>query len=144
MRTWTLLFAAAAWACTSGGVVVTPENEVPARIDVDLNRDFTMGVRDTVHVEDVNLMLYFSGVSGDSRCPLSLWCVWSGDATVHLQALSEIAEFEPQAITLHTSLEPHAVRFMNVTIRLVYLNPYPQTQAPIDPWSYEATIRVTR
>ena len=145
-RSWTamILLTATALACTGGGVVVTPDDDVPTRVDVDLGRDFAMGVRDTVHVEDVDVVLYFDRVGSDSRCPSDVQCPWSGDATVHLEVSTEDGETDPQQITLHTNLEPRSTSIMGVTIQLVYLNPYPRSTAPINPWSYEATILVTR
>jgi hypothetical protein len=132
-------------ACAGDGSVGVGDQDVGGQRQVELGREFTMTVGETVVVEDSNLVVFFERVEGDSRCPTGVTCVWEGNAAVRLQLSSTIAEFAPQARVLNTSLEPHAVDFLGVTVRLVDVAPYPSAAgAPIEPSSYVVKLVVTR
>ena len=85
--------------------------------------------------------LTFVRVASDSRCPTGATCVWEGDAEVEfrLQRRGRVA----QLMTLHTN-----PRFMQtasvdgVTVILEGLIPRPETDRPVAPDNYVATLRV--
>lgn len=88
------------------------------------------------------LTVKFDGVSGDSRCPTGVMCVWEGDAVVVIEASEP-----PRAasdLELHTSARfPHEGLYGRYRIELVSLVPQPREGEPVSAGSYRATVRVT-
>ena len=88
------------------------------------------------------LLITFTGVTGDSRCPIGAMCVWAGDAGSRLVIRPKSSE--ASACTLHTTLDPKFVSGDGVTVRLKQLNPYPRLGGSIDPADYVSTLEITR
>lgn len=63
--------------------------------------------------------LRYVAVTGDSRCPPDVQCVWAGDATVAFEWLPKGGRPEPFA--LHTGVEPRSHAIAGRTLRLVSL-----------------------
>ena len=82
----------------------------------------------------------FRGVTGDSRCPADVVCVWAGDAVVQVRVTDgAAAEYE-----LHTGDSTRAAATHRQTqIRLVELQPYPFSNRTIAPGDYRVTLTVT-
>lgn len=87
-----------------------------------------------------SLRITFSGVAGDSRCPVDVVCVWEGDAVARLE-LSQPPRY-PEMRELHTS-NPRAVTYGGFQVELVRLDPAPRSTQPIPANSYRLVIRVT-
>lgn len=87
---------------------------------------------------DIGLGLRFIAVADDSRCPTQVQCVWAGDALVLIE--SARAAGDARLDTLHTNLDPRAVVLGRVELRLVRLDPYPETPGPIPPGQYVVTL----
>ena len=125
-----LVFLACLTACS---------DELPtAPTPIDLQ--FTLAPGQTAPVEAASVGVRFDGVSGDSRCPADAFCVLGGDAIVHIAVLegTSVTPYELQT----GPLQP--VRYGDLTLELVRLDPYPFSARPIDPSEYRATLRVTR
>ena len=43
--------------------------------------EFTLSIGQTVNIADEDLKITFKEVSGDSRCPTGVVCVWAGEVT---------------------------------------------------------------
>jgi hypothetical protein len=86
--------------------------------------------------------IIFQSVSGDSRCPVDVTCVWEGDAAVTLTVIIEgDMAFRPE---LHTSARyPAEAEVGTARIRLVSLAPLPVSGGPPAPADYRATLLVT-
>ena len=131
-------------ACAHEDTLGTAD-DVDVERDVVLDQEFVVTVGDMVRIEGTHLLVFFDAVTEDSRCPTGVQCPWEGDAAVRLELSSDNAEFAPQPRTLHTALEPRAVEFLGVTIRLVEVAPYPNSAGPpIDPASYTVRLIATR
>ena len=104
-----------------------------------LGEEFTLAIDGEVVVRDIGLRIEFRDVTGDSRCPSTVTCVWEGDAAVIL-AWRFLTE-SPVVDTLHTTLDPKAVLRDGTEIRLVRLDPYPELD-PIDRGLYTAALTV--
>jgi hypothetical protein len=88
------------------------------------------------------LALTFDGVSGDSRCPIGVTCIWEGDAVVELTASAPPAA--GQVLELHTAGQfPREGTHGGFRIALVSLTPHPRENQPVRPSQYRATLRVT-
>lgn len=140
-----LLAALVAAACVEDGTVIVPDPEIRADRRAPVDSEFTMAVHEMVMIEGTNALVFFEGVTEDSRCPTGVQCPWEGNAAVRLELSSQIAEFAPQPRILNTTVEPHTTDFLGLTIRLVEVMPYPNAAGPpIDPASYTVRLIVTR
>lgn len=103
--------------------------------------EFVLTVGQTVWVDSL-LRLTVTGVPADSRCPTSVTCVWAGDGTVAIAYSLGMGAAYPD--TLHTTLQPHTVRFGGYAITLLDLMPYPESPGTIPPDAYAVRLRVGR
>jgi hypothetical protein len=123
-----ILVSAAAVACTA-----PPEPRL-AR----MNEPFRLAVGQSAVVGDVSVR--FVEVSGDSRCPRTVVCVWEGDGAVLVEVRP--ASGTVTADTLHTGLDPRALDLGEITLELVGLDPYPEAPGRIPADDYVATFVV--
>lgn len=94
-----------------------------------------------IDVEGGALEIVFEAVTSDSRCPKGETCVWEGDANVALVVSN--GERPATRLELHTSAKgPSAAGYLDWSIRLVALEPYPVTGRTIPPADYVATLLV--
>lgn len=148
------LLAAAGFAllvgCTANASPLGPEPEPSpsaASVRSPVNNPFRLRVGEValVDVPDGSaLLVAFSGVKADSRCPTEalVLCAWEGDAEAVIGVTRARRAWDWH--TLHTTLDPKAVVFGNVTVRLVELAPAKRTLDPIDPSSYVVTLVAER
>src|SRR5215217_5584912 len=85
-----------------------------------------------------DLSIGFVAVVGDSRCPINAGCIQAGDAIVRLALISNNTR---GARDLHAAVTT-PVRFEDLELRLVDLQPYPFAGRPTDPDDYRATVHV--
>lgn len=88
------------------------------------------------------IRIAFSGVSGESRCPRGVACVWSGDATVQVELMLRRGSWS--STELHTHLEPKQILHGGYTVALLDLEPYPVYGEHVRAEDYVAVFRVTR
>ena len=88
------------------------------------------------------LSVRFDEVSGDSRCPVGVQCVWEGDAVVVL-TVSEPAR-SGAALELHTAGRfPREGTYGRYRVQLVSLEPQPRADEPVRRDLYRATLLIT-
>ncbi len=105
-----------------------------------LNEQIVVPIGGTVRLPDARFSIRFDEVTGDSRCPADALCLLGGDAVVAVTITprpGSAVRYE-----LHTA-GPAAIRHSGFTVTLEQLSPYPFSGQPIDPATYEATLRVT-
>ncbi len=121
-------------ACNAG----TPTSQVPLIL---LGEDAIMAPGDTILVGDPAVLISFTNVVSDSRCPTSVTCIQAGSARVQLRASTSAGSrdvfVETQASQDTTSVDSYRVQLRGVT-------PVPATTTPIPAATYRATVRVTR
>jgi hypothetical protein len=69
-------------------------------------------------------------------------CGWAGNGEVVIEVVKK--NKKRVVATLNTLANPKEISYKSFNIRLVALNPYPNTKEPLDPNDYEATLIVTR
>lgn len=108
---------------------------------VPIDQPFTLAVGEAAAISNTSLAIEFTGVSGDSRCPVDALCIQGGDAVVHIRVSSgDTATYE-----LHTGDSTRATSIHRAfRISLVELQPYPFSSRTILPSEYRATLTVTR
>jgi hypothetical protein len=112
-------------------------------VRVQLGREFTVSVGQSVLVGDTGLRVAVRAVANDSRCPTDVQCVWEGDATVAIEVTSTSggsASFE-----LHTSGRfTREATHQAYRVALVRLDPSPHTGVTLTPSDYRVTFLVAR
>lgn len=127
------ILVAAAAGCAPAGTAP----EAPS-----LDEAFGLRVGASAHVAGTSLEVGFVGVSGDSRCPKDVQCVWEGDATVRIRLGG--GEDPEQIAELHTAQgrERTAVHG-EYGVRLQRLDPRPLSERPVEASEYCAILEVT-
>lgn len=121
--------------CGRGGAAT---RAVEPTIEVGTDAQFRLAPGQSAQVAGSDLSVRFDGVSGDSRCPIGVMCVWAGDAAVHLRLVR--GSGQPSAATLHVTTLPRAVTDGPATIELVMLDPVAHRDTPIKPSDYRVTL----
>jgi hypothetical protein len=111
-------------------------------IDAQTSQQIKLGMNKQKLVSKDKLTIKFVSVIEDSRCPVGVNCVWSGNAKVQIQmtnrkGISKIFE-------LNTHLEPQTVTFEGYEIKLAGLLPRPRANTQIDAKRYTATFILTK
>lgn len=140
-RIASLLIVSISLACAGSGAAVGSSNPVVTK-DVAIGQDFDLAPGQAAVVDGGALSVTFVKVTGDSRCPTGVQCVWAGDGTVSLTASTPSAGKDTD--TLHTTLTPKTVKAGPYEISLVDLKPYPKQGSKISPATYVATLHIIR
>jgi hypothetical protein len=108
----------------------------------ELGKPFPIKAAETITLDSGNLSVTFEKVTGDSRCPVNVTCIWEGDATVVLKVKKP--KGDASSVEVHTSgrFGPEA-SFENYRIKLQDLKPQPRAETPTDQKAYIATLVVT-
>jgi hypothetical protein len=102
---------------------------------------FTLGVGQSTLVGAGGLVVGFTEITADSRCPLSVICIWEGDAEAALWA--EVPTLPRTDFALHTYRDwPRVALYDGYSITLQLVEPYPIVPGPIDPDQYVVTLQV--
>ena len=110
----------------------------------------TLSVGESQVLGPSSTRLGFERVTGDSRCPTGVVCVWAGDASVRLWLLDQAAgrHDRSSADTVFVELRfpgPSAqAEALGFQIRAIGLDPHPRESVPISPSSYRLKLKVTK
>ena len=126
----------------------TPEpTPTPAtELTMNLNEPFALPAGMSVAVSGTDLVLTFSRVVEDSRCPTQVSCFWTGRAVVDVEV--KVGNAAAQTITFDTNPAPSelldTITVNGYTIHLQSLDPYPEhPDNPIPFEAYTATLVVS-
>jgi hypothetical protein len=100
---------------------------------------FTLRIGESALTTD-DLRIKFDTVRLDSRCPMDALCVRAGEAIIAL-TVSRRGEI-PVGRELDTTPAKSTTTFLNFTITLTSLQPYPRSDRRIQPGDYVATFVV--
>ena len=136
----------AAVACAGEPATVPDGDRAPLHVSASVvaavGETFRLAPGQIATVADGRLFVKFAGVAEDSRCPIDALCVWPGDAEAVLRTADPGGRWT--SVTLHTHLEPRAVRVDGFTIALSHIEPANRAEVRIPPADYVAVLRVTR
>ncbi len=54
-------------------------------IQADLDKEFTLSIGQVAVVKGADLQVRFLEVTGDSRCPADVTCIWQGEVTCNIE-----------------------------------------------------------
>lgn len=130
MRTLFIVALLAAGACSGSP---TQPDRVPS------GQPFDLRVGDSALTTD-DLRIRFDTVRSDSRCPMDALCVRAGEAVIAL-TIGRSGEV-PVGRELDTTPARSSTTFLNFTITLSSLQPYPRSDRQIQPGDYVGTFIV--
>ncbi len=120
-------------------------NAAGAMQAVRLNRPFSLRAGQQVTVKGERLRIKFVEVEEDSRCPANVTCVWAGNAAVRLEFST--SRRDRKSLTLNTANSSTLVgerQYHGYKVRLLGLNPYPQSDQKIGARDYVVTLVVSK
>jgi hypothetical protein len=112
----------------------------PTHPTAALNTEFTLAPGESRILDGALLIVRFTGVTGDSRCPADAFCIQGGSADVGITAVSDRAT---RTYALKTG-DMRPVQHDAFTISLLQVSPYPFSSRTIAPEEYRATFTVSR
>ena len=112
----------------------------PKYLPRDISEPFTLKFNQGVMITFDNILVRFSNVTSDSRCPSDVTCIWQGEITIQIDVKKENTDFE--SIPLGENDEVPI--FGKYLIQLLKVEPYPQSTHEIQPDEYVATLVITK
>lgn len=142
MRFTRTLFTSLAAALLAGCGSSTPSSSlpVPTTTDVSLDQTFTLAPGQSARIPSQGIEVRFDSVSGDSRCPEDVVCVWAGDAAINL-TLTKGAQ--SRAVAIHTTLDPKVITEGEILISLVKLAPNTNSTKSIPQGEYRVQLKAS-
>jgi hypothetical protein len=115
-------------------------NGSPTQPDrVPTGRPFELRVGESALTTD-DVRIRFETVRSDSRCPIDAICIREGEAVIAL-TIGRAGEV-PVGRELDTTPARSSTTFLNFTITLSSLQPYPRSDRPFQPGGYIGTFIV--
>ena len=111
-------------------------------VQAELAQTFTLAPGQVARIGREGPYLGFRRVTGDSRCPMDVACVWMGDGVVAVEVGLNTTSWVGGE--LHTDPQRPPVEVGDYRVRLTELQPYPRSSETIDASRYRATFTVTR
>jgi len=110
-------------------------------VEAQLNQEFDLPFGHKAVVQSEELVLVFSSIVEDSRCPKGEQCISAGNGEIEL-SVTEAGKSEV-LIRLNTDEDPQEVSVGNSNIKLLDLKSYPGKGKTGSPQDYVATLLVT-
>jgi hypothetical protein len=118
-------------------------------VEIEPGQAFELKLGDTAELKGTNTRITFAFVSGDSRCPGDVVCVWQGEALILLSVNdpsaigSQVEAKIPGLVDTPYHRNP-AIDVDGFGIKLLRLNPYPLESDPIEKDEYRALLLIER
>ena len=109
-------------------------------VQAELDTPITLEFSRIASVEDEKILIEFTDLTEDSRCPVNVTCVWEGQVTVALNISMDGKESGSLNLTSRAGHEKLALAdFNGYSIRLAKVEP-PKTQDEIELSEYIITL----
>jgi hypothetical protein len=110
-----------------------------------LDSQFYLKVGQTATVKSENIAVKFLEVTGDSRCPSDVVCIWAGQVSVVVNITKNGENLGDVALTLGVSNPGLSVKNVGgYYIKVIAVNPYPISTHKIEQSEYIATLVVSK
>ena len=113
----------------------------PGQVKAGLGQQFSLAINQTATVSGENLKIKFLDVTGESRCPTGVTCIWAGEVS----AVIEVGDGSSANLTL---VEPGHGGQSNQTYKnyifSFHVEPYPEVGKPIMEGDYRLLLTVDK
>lgn len=112
--------------------------------DADLLAGRTLNFEQSTAFFPEGLVITFSDVISESRCPLNAICFWEGEVIIELEANlgGETTQFQLTKNAILEGLEEESIFLFDRTITLLQVDPYPENGFDDLPEEYSIKIEV--
>jgi hypothetical protein len=115
---------------------------------IELGQEFTVDYGQQVRLAGEGLEVRFASVASDSRCPSDpeVRCVWEGYAQIVVWLSKDDEKSAAVRLNTPNALQqkyPSEKNYLDYTVELIALSPYPKTAGGIRPAEYVATLVIT-
>src|SRR5437867_2046208 len=106
---------------------------------------FQLKVSQTFSSEPDSIKVKFLNVTGDSRCPSDVTCVWQGEVTIFVNVIENNQDLGDFRLTSRAGKEDLATQVFNRhSIQVVKVEPYPTSGSKISLSDYVATLVISK
>ena len=122
---------------STGGAPVTSSATITASPGVQ----FTLHLGETAVIQGRNVAITFRDVTGDSRCPVGVQCVWAGNATILVSTRNPSGSVaQTQLMLMANPAASNNVTIAGVITTFISLTPVPEANVAMDRTRYSATF----
>ncbi|MBU1178144.1 hypothetical protein KJ903_02900 [Patescibacteria group bacterium] len=112
---------------------------------ISLGEEFQLKMNESVIVESEQIKITFLEVTSDSRCPVDVNCVWSGEATIKInveKAENDLGDYSIS--TIPNEIARSVVRMDLYEIDLMDIKPARKSDEEIKASDYEITLKINK
>jgi hypothetical protein len=110
-----------------------------------LDSQFYLKIGQTTTVKSENITVKLLEVTGDSRCPSDVVCIWAGQVSLVVNATKNGENLGDVTLTLGFSNPDLSVKNVGgYYIKVIAVNPYPVSTHKIEQSEYIATLVVSK
>jgi len=110
-----------------------------------LDKQFDLKAGQTIIVKSENITVNLLEVTGDSRCPSDVVCIWAGQVSLIVNATKNGENLGDVTLTLGFSNPDLSVKNVGgYYIKVIAVNPYPVSTHKIEQSEYIATLVVSK
>lgn len=113
------------------------------QLKASFGQEFTLRVGRTASVNDGEVVIKFESVTGDSRCPKGVTCIWAGEARCQMQVTSKGSPANV-SFTAAGGTDGYSRSVFNNYTADFKLEPYPEAGKQIAGNEYLMLLRITR
>jgi hypothetical protein len=112
-------------------------------VKANLGEEFSLKSGQVAVISDENLKIEFVEVTGDSRCPKGVTCIWAGEVTAKVaiktgNSLDELLLTEPGLTNFPPEQSFHGYKLA------YHIEPYPQAGAEIAEDEYRLHLKISK
>lgn len=115
-------------------------NAIPA----SLGSQFQLKVNQVAVIQNENLKIKFLDITGDSRCPSDVICVWEGQATGEINVMKNNQDIGNFNLTSRAGAQDGQTTVQGYSITLVNVQPYPLSTHQIGQSDYVISLIVSK
>jgi hypothetical protein len=107
-----------------------------------LNQALSLKTGQAVRLDSENMQINFQEVTGDSRCPTGVVCIWAGQAQILVKIVNGETTYMVSLIEMGGS-QPATQQFLDYKLTFD-LQPYPIAGKTVNPADYRLSLTVTK
>jgi len=109
--------------------------------EVNIDQDFTLGIGESVTIENTGITITFEDVLEDSRCPINAACVWAGNARIQLAVNTPARHVVLQTRSDSNYAVVYQEGIRQLMVQLGTLLPEPVAGETTDKQDYKSTMK---